>query len=77
MGCPLQYSGLENAMDCMVHGVSKSRTQLSNFHFHFSQLIYNGLLISDVQHIKIYSGDPEYMYILFPYSFPLQLIIRY
>ena len=22
-------------MDCIVHGVAKSRTQLSNFHFHF------------------------------------------
>ena len=75
MGYPLQYSGLENAMECMVHGVAKSRTGLRNFHF--SQLIYNGLLVSDVQHIKIYSGDPEYMYILFPYPFPLQLIIRY
>ena len=32
----LQYSGLENSMDCMVHGVAKSRTRLSNFHFHFS-----------------------------------------
>jgi len=31
---PLQYSGLENSMDCIVHGVSKSQTQLSNFHFH-------------------------------------------
>ena len=30
------YSGLENSMDCMVHGVAKSWTQLSNFHFHFS-----------------------------------------
>ena len=30
---PLQYSGLDNAMDCIVHGVAKSRTQLSNFHF--------------------------------------------
>ena len=28
---PLQYSGLENSMDCIVHGVSKSRTWLSNF----------------------------------------------
>ena len=28
-----QYSGLENSMDCMVQGVTKSRTQLSNFHF--------------------------------------------
>ena len=31
-GCPLQYSGLENSMDCVVHGVSKSWTQLSDFH---------------------------------------------
>ena len=30
---PLQYSGLEKSMDCIVHGVTKNRTQLSNFHF--------------------------------------------
>ena len=24
---PLQYSGLENSMDCIVHGVIKSQTQ--------------------------------------------------
>ena len=24
-GYPLQYSGLENSMDCIVHGVSKSQ----------------------------------------------------
>ena len=28
----LQYSGLENSMDCIVHGVAKSRTQPSEFH---------------------------------------------
>ena len=33
-GHPLQYSGLENFMDCTVHGVAKSQTRLSNFHFH-------------------------------------------
>jgi len=32
-GYPLEYSGLENSMDCIVLGVAKSRTQLSNFHF--------------------------------------------
>ena len=32
-GYPLQYSGLENSMDCIVHGVTKSRTRLSDFHF--------------------------------------------
>ena len=30
---PLQYSGLENSMDYTVHGVAKSWTRLSNFHF--------------------------------------------
>ena len=33
-GYPLQYSGLENSMDCIVHGVAKSQTQLSDIHFH-------------------------------------------
>ena len=37
IGYPLQYSGLENSMDCMVHGVTKSWTQLSDFHFYFTQ----------------------------------------
>ena len=36
---PLQYSGLENSMDCTVHGVTKSRTWPSDFHFlHFHSL---------------------------------------
>ena len=26
-GYPLQYSGLEKAMDCIIHGVTKSRTR--------------------------------------------------
>ena len=25
-GYPFQYSGLENSMNCIVHGVTKSRT---------------------------------------------------
>ena len=29
---PLQYSDLENSMDCIVHGVAKSQTRLSDFH---------------------------------------------
>ena len=32
-GCPLQYSGLDNSMNCIVHGVAKDQTRLSNFHF--------------------------------------------
>ena len=34
-GYPIQYSGLENSMDCIVHGVAKSWTWLRDFHFHF------------------------------------------
>ena len=34
-GYPPQYSGLVNSMDCIVHGDTKSWTQLSDLHFHF------------------------------------------
>ena len=33
-GNPLQYSRLDNSMDCIDHGVKKSRTRLSDFHTH-------------------------------------------
>ena len=38
-GYPLQFSGLEDSMDrtawqVIVHGVAKSQTRLSLFHFH-------------------------------------------
>ena len=33
-GYPLQYSGLENSMDCIVHEVTKNQTRLSDFHYH-------------------------------------------
>ena len=37
VGYPLQHSGLENSVDCIGHGVTKSRTGLSDFHFtHFT-----------------------------------------
>ena len=37
-GHPLQYSGLESSVDCTVHGVTESRTRLSDFqtYFHFA-----------------------------------------
>ena len=34
-GYPLQYSGLENSMDWIVHEAAKSQIQLNAFHFHF------------------------------------------
>ena len=33
-GYPLQYSGLENSMNCIVHGVTKNWTGLSDFDFY-------------------------------------------
>ena len=33
IGYPFQYSGLENSIDCTVHGVTKSWTRLNDFHF--------------------------------------------
>ena len=59
-GYPLQYSGLENSMGCIVHGVAKSRMRLSDFHFHIhsitlqkkkkTQRIYQGLEYSIQSH---------------------------
>ena len=30
----VENSGLENSMDYIVHGVARSQTQLSDFHYH-------------------------------------------
>ena len=37
-GYPLQHSGLETSKDCIVHGVTKCGTWLSDFHFPRHQL---------------------------------------
>ena len=48
-GYPLQYSGLENSMHCIVHGVTKSWTQLSDFHFHSFILGFpSGSMVKDM-----------------------------
>ena len=41
---PLQHSGLENSMECIGHGVAKSQTRLSDFHFH-RILVYQCLFL--------------------------------
>ena len=38
-GYPLQDSGLQNSMDCVAHGVTKSQTQLSGYRFTFLFII--------------------------------------
>ena len=47
-GYPLQYSGLENSMDCIVYGVTKSQTQLDDFHFHMIALAIIGPVSSHI-----------------------------
>ena len=48
IGNPLQYSGLENSMDCIAHGVTKSWTRLNNFHFYkFSAVQFSRSVVSD------------------------------
>ena len=42
-GYPLQYFGLENSMDYIVHRVAKSWRRLSAFHFHFAIIILTDL----------------------------------
>ena len=39
-----QYSGLENSPSCTVHGVTKSRTQLSDSHFHTTNWTHHAVL---------------------------------
>ena len=46
-GSPLQYSGLENSMDYIVHGVAKSQTRLSDFHFLPVIVLNPSLLVTD------------------------------
>ena len=56
--CPLHYSGLVNSMDCIVPGVAKSPTELSNFHFHL--------------HFYKATGKPKHLLITF--TFPADIL---
>ena len=46
-GYPLQCSGLENSMDCVVRRVAKSLIQLSDFHFHYEYREVSTVLITN------------------------------
>ena len=56
-GYPLQYSGLESSMDCIVHGVAKSPTRLSDFHLHSGSLNFHGS--SDAKESACNAGNPS------------------
>ena len=59
-GYPVQCPGLENPMECIVHGVAKSQTELSEFHFTYQCLTYVicclfTLSLSEFPHNNVYS----------------------
>ena len=49
-GYPLQSSGLENSMDCIVHGVAKSRTH-NQANFTFTEKVIS-ILCASFPHLK-------------------------
>ena len=66
-GYPFQYSGLENFMDCkvhgvtMFHGVTMSQTGLSVFHFHFNHSNRSVLFLSIFYATKKLSHEHKYI----------------
>ena len=58
-GYPLSYSGLQNPMDCTVHGVTKSWTRLSDFHFHPTCGHTDGKLQRQAMNPSLLAGCPE------------------
>ena len=59
-GYPLQDSGLDNSMDCIVHGVAKSWTQLSDSLSMFS-LKMHPLKISEMVLLRIWTKNVKEM----------------
>ena len=53
-GYPLQYPGLEDSMDCIVHGVAKNQRRLSDFHFDIYKWNYIFIYIYDIHNIVRY-----------------------
>ena len=58
IGYTLQYSDLENFINCVVHGVTKSRTQLSDFRSLFTFTFYNNIYGDTSFYIGEGNGTP-------------------
>ena len=78
-GYPLQYSGLENSMDCILQsmGVTKSWAPLSDFHFHQSAFTFqNSVAISFSVFLHlVYSHHQDNSFIVLPVAFERQHIL--
>ena len=55
MATPLHYSGLENSMDCVVHGVAESDTTDATEH---ACMHVNAVIFSPVQFLCFVAKDP-------------------
>ena len=61
-GYPLQYSGLENSMDCIAQGVTQSQTGLNDFQFHY--VMRGGALMKEIRALS--KEIPEISFLLPP-----------
>ena len=64
-GYPLQYSALENFMDCIVHRAAESWTQLSDFHF----IIIDIIIITKAHNVEIYKHGKNCILIVIKFIF--------
>ena len=71
-GYPLQCSGLENSMDCIVYGVAKSRTLLTTFTF---TLLLNTKIVEAILSLPLCLNGC-YFPRLFRYNFCMQPMPR-
>ena len=63
IGYPLLYSGLENSMDCIVYGVKKSWTRLSNSHFQLTLSLHKDPMMLDSDHLDVMYKETEVHYL--------------
>ena len=82
-GYPLQHSGLGNSMDYTVHGVAKSWTRLSDFHFLFDaislwrfQSIWLGMALGWVWCCHGYSRTTTRIRFLHHLAFSVQIALQ-
>ena len=68
-GYPLQYSGLENSKDCIVHGVAKSQTRLINFHFYNITHYHQYNIINILNYILLICDAVYYILLSFIYFY--------
>ena len=74
---PRQFSGLESSMDCIVHWVTKSRTQLNDFHYLGSKSAQHSSRYPSLTQVTVLGrispkfyifASPTCLYVVHPFS---------